>query len=57
MENNMQTTLHVRLPIDLHQQLARRAAAEERPVSWWVRKVLKDHVQRQQAGDTTQEAA
>jgi predicted transcriptional regulator len=38
--------IHIRVPPDLHAQLARLASAEERPVSTWIRRALRDLVQR-----------
>ena len=39
--------IHIRVPPDLHAQLTQLASAEERPVSTWVRRALRDLVRRQ----------
>lgn len=54
---NLRETIHVRLPTELHEQLARLADAEERPVSWWVRRALRDLVQSQATPRRSEEAA
>jgi hypothetical protein len=42
MEHKRDTTLHVRVEPELHERLARLAAEEDRPLSSWVRRALRE---------------
>jgi hypothetical protein len=44
--NHLEDTIHIRIGTELREQLARLATAEERTVSAWARKVLREAAQR-----------
>jgi predicted transcriptional regulator len=57
MDQHKHTTIHVRLDPDLLEQVERLAVAEERPLSSWVRRALREVAQRQAVGHHQERAA
>jgi predicted HicB family RNase H-like nuclease len=49
MDQNLEATIHIRVPVALHEQLALLAAKEERPLSSLVRRMLRAEAARHAA--------
>jgi predicted transcriptional regulator len=47
MQDHAQEIIHIRVSADLAAELRRLAELEERPVSVWVRRALREAAQRQ----------
>ena len=56
MDQNLEATIHIRVPVALHEQLALLAAKEERPLSSLVRRMLRAEAARHASAQSEQAA-